>query len=440
MTLETTRLSAPDTGTLANATKLARPQSWIIAERNDRALWGEIKGSVIYKTTVDLGLDKPAYKCSCPVKKFPCKHALALLLMAADEADPRNFAQNSPPQWVIEWLDSRDKRSLAKAIPRTEEQIARAETSKTKLRNERADAMQAGIADLKMRLLDFIRAGLVETITPENLNNFAERMVDAKLGGIGRQARIWADLAAERRENSLEICLNQFGMLFLWAKAFEKIDDFPEALQADLLTQAGVNIKKEDLLQQTGVIDDWLVMGQIEMPLEQNLTERRVWLLGKNTKLFVLQLDFSFGSMGFPQLWFNGSAYRGEAVFYPSATPLRVVFKNIESTSLYSQLVGYHNFIDFLNHYSIIIAANPWLPLYPVLWTSVVLVFQQNTFLLVDNDKKQVKITADTEGGDAPLWKLLTISGGQPVSVFGEWNGESLRPLSAFAQGEYYNL
>ena len=28
-------------------------------------------------------------------------------------------------------------------------------------------------------------------------------------------------------------------------------------------------------------------------------------------------------------------------------------------------------------------------------------------------------------------WALLALSGGQPLSLMGEWNGETLRPLAA---------
>jgi hypothetical protein len=50
------------------------------------------------------------------------------------------------------------------------------------------------------------------------------------------------------------------------------------------------------------------------------------------------------------------------------------------------------------------------------------------------------------EAGDAlPLtarehWRLLALSGGRPVDVMGEWNGEALLPLGAVAAGVYTPL
>ncbi len=42
-----------------------------------------------YQTVVDLG---PRYQCSCPSRKFPCKHALALLLSWAKGTVPEQAA------------------------------------------------------------------------------------------------------------------------------------------------------------------------------------------------------------------------------------------------------------------------------------------------------------------------------------------------------------
>ena len=60
-------------------------------------LWGLCAGSGKnpYQTIVDLS--GPAYKCSCPSRKFPCKHALGLLLNWAngsvpEESAPADFA------------------------------------------------------------------------------------------------------------------------------------------------------------------------------------------------------------------------------------------------------------------------------------------------------------------------------------------------------------
>lgn len=159
MTIEMARALAPDDGTLQRAQSLIDPRKWIFVERNERALWGECGGggSEPYRAIVDM--HGTAYKCTCPVKKFPCKHTLALLLMAA-EGHKNTFGCNLPPQYVTDWLDNRDRRSAVKTAPRTEEQRAKSDASKDKTRTERLELMEDGMADLQRRLLDIIREGI----------------------------------------------------------------------------------------------------------------------------------------------------------------------------------------------------------------------------------------------------------------------------------------
>ncbi|MEV8106806.1 SWIM zinc finger family protein, partial [Streptomyces sp. NPDC088135] len=62
------------------------------------AVWGLCKGSgsTPYRTVVDT--TGPAYACSCPSRKFPCKHALGLLLVwASGEAA---LSAGEVPDWA----------------------------------------------------------------------------------------------------------------------------------------------------------------------------------------------------------------------------------------------------------------------------------------------------------------------------------------------------
>ena len=439
LTLDIARTLAPDDSTLQRAEQLASPRKWIIAERNDRALWGESRGSGSepYRAIVDLnGL---AYKCSCPVKRFPCKHSLALLLMAA-EGNSQNFGQNTPPQYVTDWLDARDRRTNAKATPKTEEQTLKSETSKDKTRTDRLELMADGIQDLQNRLLDLIREGIatLETTPPQYWNDFAARMVDAKVGGVSRRIKSWATLKARYPESWYEQLLSEMGTLYLFTKAFQKFETLPENLQDDLLIQAGMTVKKEDLFAQTGVTDDWFVLGQVKTDEEDNLTSRRVWLIGRESGKIALVLDFAFGNMGFQTAWLNGYAYRAEVVFYPAAFPLRVAVKTAEQSATFSQIVGFQNFTQFLDAYSTAVAQNPWLETFPVLIAKVIPVFYEKQFYLVDSDKKQIKLVVDKNQEIG--WRLMAISGGKPFALFGEWANETLTPLSLFTEGRFVSL
>src|SRR4051794_40882014 len=87
---------APDASAVAAAKKLATPKPWRGLGRDARAVWGECQGSAVYQVRVDLG--DLAAKCTCPSRKLPCKHALGLLLLAAN--DPASVPGAAAPSWV----------------------------------------------------------------------------------------------------------------------------------------------------------------------------------------------------------------------------------------------------------------------------------------------------------------------------------------------------
>ena len=86
---------APDDPSRKSGKDLSAPAKWVSKGANEAALWGECQGSGSkpYQTQVDLS--NLAFKCSCPSRKFPCKHGLGLLLMRARQ--PKEFSQTNPP-------------------------------------------------------------------------------------------------------------------------------------------------------------------------------------------------------------------------------------------------------------------------------------------------------------------------------------------------------
>ena len=110
---------SPDDSSTKNGKKLASASKWVTLGKSDRALWGECKGSGKnpYRTQIDLS--EPAFKCSCPSRKFPCKHGLGLFLLFAEQ--PEQFSEDALPDWVEEWLQKRETREQVKAEKKANE-------------------------------------------------------------------------------------------------------------------------------------------------------------------------------------------------------------------------------------------------------------------------------------------------------------------------------
>src|SRR5919109_328264 len=96
---------APDAPSAKAGRGLATLSKWPSRGCDERAVWGECQGSgkEPYRTQIDLA--ELAFRCTCPSRKFPCKHSLGLFLLFANQ--PAAFVKSVPPPWVVEWLGKR---------------------------------------------------------------------------------------------------------------------------------------------------------------------------------------------------------------------------------------------------------------------------------------------------------------------------------------------
>src|SRR2546427_572245 len=95
---------APDAPAAAACGAYAARKRWVSIGCDARALWGECRGSGSRPYQVQIDLTGPAFKCSCPSRKFPCKHAVGLFLFCTAQGPP----VRAQPAWVAEWILTRD--------------------------------------------------------------------------------------------------------------------------------------------------------------------------------------------------------------------------------------------------------------------------------------------------------------------------------------------
>src|SRR5262245_37016550 len=100
---------APDPASAKAGQGLATARKWLTLGADAQTAWGLCQGSGKdpYQTQIDL--TEPAFHCSCPSRKFPCKHGLGLFLLLAGQ--PAAFKEKKTPDWVGEWIASRAKRA-----------------------------------------------------------------------------------------------------------------------------------------------------------------------------------------------------------------------------------------------------------------------------------------------------------------------------------------
>ena len=111
ISLEKIEQMAPDQASLAAAKKLLKPGKWpTLADNGAGIVWGECQGSGATPYRIAVTEADAGYKCTCPSRKFPCKHSLALMWMRAEGLAP--FVPGTLPQWVEDWLNGDESSRL----------------------------------------------------------------------------------------------------------------------------------------------------------------------------------------------------------------------------------------------------------------------------------------------------------------------------------------
>src|SRR5215469_9145826 len=121
VSLEKIEAIAPDQASLVAARKLVKPGGWSgLSADNSGLIWGECQGSGASPYRVVASEIDAGYKCTCPSRKFPCKHSLALMWMRAE--GKISFESAPVPEWVKDWLSRRRGSSSAPAKDEDEAQ------------------------------------------------------------------------------------------------------------------------------------------------------------------------------------------------------------------------------------------------------------------------------------------------------------------------------
>src|SRR5690349_861659 len=155
---------AGDPAQAAAGQRLATAATWFQTgyRADPPALWGRCQGSgsTPYRTVVDLS--GPAFSCSCPSRKFPCKHALGLVfLWSAGQVPPGA----EPAGFAAGWLAARAEKAAGASPDGDSETSSRGgapadPSAAVKRAALRAERVTAGLDELDQWLGDQIRTGL----------------------------------------------------------------------------------------------------------------------------------------------------------------------------------------------------------------------------------------------------------------------------------------
>jgi hypothetical protein len=425
---------APDAASAKAGQGLATARKWLTLGADEQTAWGLCQGSGKDPYQAQIDLTEPAFRCSCPSRKFPCKHGLGLFLLLA--AQPAAFKEKQPPDWVVEWVSSRAKRAqqrAEKAKTEAGEKIVD-EPAQARRAASREAKVTAGLQELELWLRDIARGGLAaaQSQPPQFWERMAARLIDAQAPGVARLVREMASVPAsgEGWEGRL---LERLSRLYLLIEGFKRMAELPEATQSDIRALIGWTQNQEELLRMDGARDRWLVLGQ-RVEEEDRLRVQRVWLWGEQSGRAALILHFAHGQQPLDASFVTGAVIEAELVFFPGAYPLRAIVKQrYGAPAPPERISGYAKIADAHEAFAGAMATNPWLEKFPAPLLNVTPLRRGDAWFVRDAEGRVLKLAQRFEFG----WTMLALNGGREINVFSEWDGDHLWPLSAFAENRF---
>ena len=457
ISLEKIEALAPDQSSLVAARKLVKPGGWSGLSSDEAGLiWGECQGSGSSPYRVIVSETDAGYKCTCPSRKFPCKHSLALMWMRAEGKVP--FESAATPQWVQDWLarrrttsssvaeknqqdDAPQPKNLAQAVSEKTEEVdpkaeARAEAARERARRDRENAIIAGLDDLDTWLVDQIESGLAGFggHAGKSCRAIAQRLVDAKAPGLASRVdalpnRIYGLPESARPMAAVE----QLGQLHLIAEAYRRQESLSADLRADVRREVGWTQSREALLGEEAAVTitgEWWVVGTVSEVQPDKLRRLETWLwredAGGGPRTAAL-LDFVPVAAGQTKgAYRTGEQMKATLVFYPSARPLRALIREITSPAQECSTeiaLGDGDLLKAYSEYEESLATIPWLQVWPLKFSDVrVRRNGERLFLCpTQNDDLALPLNSTQSEPASPLLAVGSFSG------FALWDGYTCR-------------
>lgn len=337
-----------------------------------------------------------------------------------------NCGSAAVADYAQEWLAKRQAKQSAPPA----EQKAPDPAAQAKRAEKRRERVRAGLEECALWLTDTVRQGLASPVvaSTKHFEGIAARMVDAQAPGVARRLREMAEIV-HSGAGWQERLVEQLGNLHLILEAYRRLDSLPEAVREDTLAAVGFTLKKEELPPERHVTDHWSVVGQFRYQ-EERLSVQRSWLWGRGSQRWAMVLAFSVANAPFDPLLSPGTAFEGVLGFYPGAEALRAVPLERRDVPFSPPASG--SVALALEAFADQLARCPWTETAPFALSDVRLAGPE--WQVVDALGERLPLTTAFEP-----WRWLAVTGGQPATLFGEWDGHRIRPLAGIYEGRWFS-
>ncbi len=417
---------------------------WGSTGADDRAVWGVCRGSGAepYDTMIDhVGV---GFSCTCPSRRRPCKHALALLMLWSNG----QIVDTVAPPSVDAWLSSRqpvtrqvsdtqsDTPSVSdtspdltptdltatESTPDDEVSTREAPPDRERGRDERVERMYAGLAELDRWLDDRIRTGLADPALARyaTWDELAARLVDAQAGSLANRIRRLAGLVGASPDWHGDV-LAELGLLHLLSQAARRIGSLPGPLADAVATTVGWQVRQADLLAGVPDTDDWIVAGRSDTR-EDRIEVRRHWLRGATSGRWALVLSFAAYRQSLDTSLEVGTSVHADLHRYPGPA-LRALVGVRHAQPVDGARPPAADVAGACDSIGAILVGEPWLDRVPATVRGAMARTGTGWVLTDDTGTLPLLVGEHTA-------TLLAVSCAEPVDVTVEWTPHGVVPLT----------
>ena len=225
---------APNANAVTNGRKLSSGNSFVkrMKSEDDSLYFGECKGSGKSNYIVSIDFEKegePVFRCTCPSRQFPCKHAIGLMF---EMKENKSFETADIPQDIIDKrnkIEAKEKKKAEKEKnpekPKKTSTVSKAaKTKKIKKQIEGLDLLK----DLMNQITNAGVASCVDAAFDKKYDELAKQLGDYYLPGVQiyfkrflRFLRVIKNLGHIRKEAQAHP--EDFSEEYLLSKAVEEL-------------------------------------------------------------------------------------------------------------------------------------------------------------------------------------------------------------------------
>lgn len=413
----------------ASAAKAGQSQAslrhWSGLGRDARALWGLCQGSGKQPYQVRVALPELTSGCTCPSRKFPCKHALGLMLLAAHG----NVAEGAAPDYIEEWLGRREARAATVAAKRdaasADADPARAERTAAR-RDRRIDD---GVAELAAWIEDLVLTGFAHAPVrdPAFWETRARRLVDAQAPGLARRLGALHGVVLRHADWPARV-LGELGSIYLACEACARRDGVDAAARADLMRCLGQAQQKDDVDAANATPERWTGLGQFTESVDK-VQMQRSWLRRASDGRIALVLGFAAGNAPLPAVLAPGRQATLRLGFYPGTLAQRAAVLEPARDVEPARTPPGGDVAALLDAQADALAADPWVERIAGLLRARLARDAAGRWWLVDAHGDALPLRDGADG-----WPAYAATAGAPATWTVEWNGAVLDVLRTWPQ------